>query len=498
MNEESEEKTNSEEKETSTTSSTSTTSTTRRPTKLNHQRRRRSANFPAPTGNKRCIDNFRNCPIFGPILGRSLIGGSPILGAANPSKAADEPTLIQRYETDSNVASVQTVPDDNEAVETVVQEKRSILKPGLSFLEKLSLPAAKTENLLHGNIPHSIESFEAVQKTSNDMADSSQSESVNVKQPAVSKASPTARHSVPDYNPDDFLPSFEYFPKSQPTYANYQPFKPSEPSEHSTPEKSHSNSHHDVMNSHHEDKNHVVAGPLPFVTNKFYDVQAPPLPDISHDHKHLLDHHVDKTPVINKGCRCDPEQFHELLQHMQSSYSQFHNGMMQLFDTFKSQSNCGGHGAADSSGSASYKAPDYEVLCADKNNFNADPSLHLKCQNALHESNVNPTSGYYSPPGSDIKHGGFENQFLPYSEFLKMMGNVNANSGTVLSDSHSIPDIKPVTSEPDHMGEITKKLKEHINQFEDVVTEPEEESQLNLLKAKMKSFLDKWNRAKTN
>jgi hypothetical protein len=466
-NEKSEEKPQeSQKKETS-----STTSTTKKP---KSNRRRRSAQILSSTNNKRCIGRY---------FGESILG-DPIVGASNPN-AED----CDRYESENDFVS----SSDNHAVESIMQatpSKRHLFT-GKSLGENhrlnlfsnfVALPL-KSDDLIHGKLQNSFESHELQKSLSDDSSQASATPHVTAVRPVTAPNLPQ-NVNLPQFNPNDFLPSYEYFPKAS---NNFQ----QSPSPPSRPQNSRPN---------------IVVGPSPLKSTPFYE--------------HTLRSEEPEQQValsIQKpsSCRCDPEHFNELLRHMQSSYNQFHNGMMQLFDTFQSQSNCGSsRQIADSSSSPSQKNVDLNVLCRDKNAINSDPNLVASCQRAFAESQTDPSAGYYKPPGAAaVPTGGFKNQFLSYADYIKMMRNVNANSGTVLSssfDPHDDDDDDQVASQHaiDSQEQTVSQLKQHIGQYQpEIVAAPapeleepqvEETSPKSPLKFEIKSLLDTWNSRRKN
>lgn len=467
--------------------------------KSKSSRRRRSLG-----SNKRCISK-----LFGGF------GASPILGAANPtadesSNDSSDPVVgsahaaaDDRYESDSS-----SKIEDNQVEESIlqaVQTKKQLFggKLSLGDPEKtLSLfknlgSGQKNEILIHGRVPSSLESKEAGKKLTGE-ADSAQEESSG---PPGVEAFPPPQFSTYEYQLSDdayeFLPpSYEYFPQHRPAFT--------QPASHPAnipvvvpPARSSSTFENRPLPSLDFDQpilpeNAPPSPPKPFVigpsaikSSPLYDLLSSPAPS---EEVALANHqdHQSQQP----GCRCSPEQFNELLHHMQSSYNQFHNGMIQLFDTFKSQVNCGSNvpQITDSSGS-----PSSPELCRDKNFVNSDPELAKSCQRYFAEANIDPSSGYYDVPGVDeVKAGGFRNQFLSYADYIRMVHNVNNNAGSVLSSSQEINDdfVAAARGGPqDDSHEVTvNKLRSHINNFQDVVAAPEPEPEPKAPESKSRIF----------
>lgn len=479
--------------------------------KTKSSRRRRDANFLPLPKPKMCLqDLFKtdptlyrsklNLPTFNsPFFGSPLLGSAaptvvssvsdPVVGAPQPDLLEDEEDQPQRYEKENLQASIPLVSEDSHDQENVAaaspdhsaaevsndeilestqhvscdevtHAKRSLFtgKNGLSFLERL-----KSENLLHGNPITSLESTESLKKVSNDEADSSQSEST-----VQQRIDTTPMVAAPLYNSADYLPSYEYFPKNP---SNFYQSYPSQ----SYPSQSQPNQVYEKE---------VVIGPSAFKSNPIYNPENHPIAEIPVEKLHQLDAlksqvqknlnelAIPKSAVAPQGCRCDPEQFNQLLYHMQASYSQFQNSMSQLFETFRSQANCAGK-TSDSSVSPSHSSFDFKTQCADKNNVNADPILYGLCASAFAEARVNPSSGYYEPPGVNIKTGGFQNQFLSYADYVRMMQNVNANGNTLISSGDEFQYYQPAPRTKSTEA-ITKDLKSYVNSMPDEVPAFEE------------------------
>lgn len=422
-------------------------------------RQRRSPQKTA--GNKRCIGDF--------LRGKSSC--DPILGASKQDAAAPSNTVASRYDSKNTIASqnVQsTQAEDNLAEESFLQANAvknsfdsgssfAIEKPkGLDFLSKFSLPS-KSEKLFHGNILNSFESNEL--RPSNVDESSSQFNSASFSKVEPFSVQPIVQpnHEIPQYNPNDYLPSYEYFPKNSPKSNERSQFN-----------AQNDNDDDDDRSSSHFQR--VVVGPSSVMTTPLYKKDMVALQDVSLK--------VEKPPQIPshpqsspQGCQCDSEQFEDLLNHMQSGYSKFHNGMMQLFETFKSQSNCGSNVHRDSSSAPSQSQFNYQVECRDRNVVNGNPQLAAKCRDAFSDSRVNPSSGYYQPPTKSDQPGAFENQFLSYADYVKMISNVNANSGTILSSAYDLDSEIAGSSNPNYHHEQQKQtvdqLRQHFEVYQD-------------------------------
>lgn len=453
--------------------------TTKKPKMKINSRRRRQAERSPSLGNKRCIAD--------------LFAGfrrDSILGAQNPN-AAD----CDRYESENEVASsnaeAKTIVVDNDQVEASVLQASPTTKQLLGGMFTKSLKSFKKLPKKTENLPISVESNEIFKK---------------IEEPEPFSAPQFSTYQVPSYQPSNYLPSFEFFPKNRPISQDFQDYPSQDKPSAVVGPSSFKTTHYDdkidfsapsfspnqpqfpqhSLPTH--DKSFVI-GPSSFKSTSFSDVGS------QHEISHTLKHHTDKT--VSSDCRCDPEHFDDLLHHMESSYTQFHNGMNQLFDTFKSQTNCG---SKDST--SSHSNFDYNVHCHDKNAINADSELSKLCQKAFIESGVEPSGGFYKPPGaSDVKTGGFKNQFLSYTDYLKMMQNVNSNSGTVLSSSNDINDDivsasqKLLLPDDDSQENTANQLRQHFSQFQDetvaaeVAAAPEPSEEKSPLRFQIKSFL---------
>lgn len=442
-------------------------------------RQRRSAKC-ASTGNKRCI---------GQLFGSNPFFRDSILGVVNPN-AADTSKDTGRYESQNEFASLVKVhskrSSDNVADESILQaipihnqlqlNALGVQPNRLNLFSRKNL-SSKNENLLHGNIAFSSEK-QSSESSKADESSSSQAGSNAIYhhhhhgsfpiQPMVQPAD-QPQYDVPQYRPEDYLPSYEYFPKNSPSF-NPPQSHPTQPSRTDESQPNHPN---------------YVFGPNSYKSTTLYDVDLQAkdsLLPLSSSAAPTLSAVSSSSPspspsTSTSGCRCDPEQFNDLLHHMQSSYKQFHNGMIQLFETFKSQSNCASnsppmiYGDGDSSSSHSHPNFDYKTLCADRNAVNSDLELATRCIDAFPDSHINPSSGFYEPPGQQIKTGGFENQFMSYADYIKMMRNVNANTGTVLSSAYDMDDRIVASAhsvaQDDTQDQTSNQLRQHLDKIKD-------------------------------
>jgi hypothetical protein len=457
--------------------------------KTKSSRRRRSV-----MANKRCIgrlfDGFRNGPILGvanpAVDDSSLDSSDPVVGARH-ADAAD----CDRYESDSELALKVNV-GDNHAEESILQAvptKKQLWggKLSLGAPEKLfkNLAAGqKNEVLMHGRVPSSEESIDVSRKAMESESDSAQEESVD--SPVVEAFPPPqfSHYEPPSQETNDYLPSYEYFPQNRPQHDPQAPYQEKPTSSvvvGPSPMPLYEHKQHDFslpplpFDQPQLPQNAPPSAPKPFVIGPSA-VKSQPL----YDHLSAAPsevavakpHHVESSPP---GCRCDPEQFNDLLHHMQTSYTQFHRGMIQLFDTFKSQVNCGSNTPRITDSSSSPSTPD---LCRDRNHVNADPELAKSCQKYFADANVDPSSGYYVPPGAeDIQRGGFKNQFMSYADYLKMIQNVNYNAASVLSSSSDLDDdiVNAARDAPDNDSheKTVNQLRSHIDHFQEPTPEPE-------------------------
>lgn len=165
---------------------------------------------------------------------------------------------------------------------------------------------------------------------------------------------------------------------------------------------------------------------------------------------------------LPSGCKCDPEVFEELLHHMHSGYTQYHNGMMKLFDTFKAKADCpnGNRGSSTSPSQADFDPR----LCADRNFLNARPDLAQLCQQ------------YSAPtPSKSVPASNHNGQFLSYADYIRMVQNVNSNSGTILSSSQDVPDeVVGNSLEPKHNEGSRMDTASQIKDFSDsIIVQPD-------------------------
>ena len=499
LEEKSPEKKKSSTSTSSTTSTTTTTTTTTKKPPVKWSRQRRNAINCDSSNGKRCIGQFFNSPLF-----RNALLGAPNPNAVEPSKET------ARYDRSVNLVSQKVQSEkveDSLTEESILQGVR--LKPqsfikfpfdgenNLSFFAPLKMTTPLkmispliSENLLHGNI-NSIESneypltssFNEVGSSQSDLTGqpyeanlgSSQSDSTvqpYEAKPIIEPSSPSNNSPVyrpedaPVYRPEDYLPSYEYFPKNPKPSSNPEPYYAQGGQE---------------FQSHHQT---FPVGPSSFQTTPFAGKVAEnslaKLDEIAAPMERSVARTTSETystpSVAPSGCRCDPDQFNDLLDHMQKSYLQFHNGMIQLFKTFQSQSNCGSgttQNGRDSSSSPSNSNFDYRVNCRDRNFNQENPELALKCKDYFDDSNVNPSSGIYEVPGVSIKSGGFQNQFMTFADYAKMMGNVNTNSGTLMSSTFDLNNqivgsAKTPVIDNDREN-MAKQLKQHISQYKDPV-----------------------------
>lgn len=252
-------------------------------------------------------------------------------------------------------------------------------------------------------------------------------------------------------NPGDYLPfpSYEYFPRpcsqSNSIPQSYQPPQDSIPS------------YQDQIPQH---QNKIVIGPSSIKTTPLYQYNLMS-PQDQQDNQEV-------GVSISSGCKCDPEVFDELLHHMHAGYTQYHNGMMKLFDTFKTKAACASSVNRESSSSPSL--PVFDVtLCADRNNLNAHPELIQLCQQAYLANGQNRAPAVSGPTAG----------FLSYADYAKMVQNVNANYNTVVSSSQddSVVGAAPVQQNHDEEREqIMSQLKTHMaNNPEPIIVQPAEE-----------------------
>lgn len=208
-------------------------------------------------------------------------------------------------------------------------------------------------------------------------------------------------------NPGDYLPfpSYEYFPRpcdqSKPqSQSNFAPQSNQIPQGYLSPQ-----------DAPPQQQNRIVVGPSSMKTT-FYDPRLGAAPEEPQDQQVGV-----ALPSTPSGCKCDPEVFDELLHHMHSGYTQYHNGMMKLFDTFKTKADCP-NGARGASSSIDFDPR----LCADRNLVIVTPGLAELCQQ--HNEAIVPKTG---------------GQYMSYADYIRMMQNVNFNPGTIISSSQDVP-----------------------------------------------------------
>lgn len=247
----------------------------------------------------------------------------------------------------------------------------------------------------------------------------------------------------------------------------------------------------------------------------FYDDYLPPR---EHQPNQGNYDHTTHEPNINRGCQCDSERLDILLQQMQSNHKYYHDGIMQIFKTFKSQLNNNGNEVESSSKSYqpvdSYSAhsqqtPDYNTICRDA--IHTDLQHSNICNNVFGGPDINPSSSF-NEPGRAIAHGGFQQQFMTYGDYVRMLTNVNNNPKTLLGESlHPSDDIDGMLmlqareheDDPYHAQnlKISNELKTYIDAYTDPILESnsndadmkaaeEDNSSLMSLEKRFKSFLD--------
>ena len=234
-------------------------------------------------------------------------------------------------------------------------------------------------------------------------------------------------------------------------------------------------------------------------------------------------HHSDST--------YNSHNFDELLNQMQSKYQTFHTGMSQLFDSYKSQSGSFQNMMDQQDSHSSHsKHFDFNARCQDQNGVNVDPHLskmcHLDYRDDVEKSNLTEN---YQPPLNVAPTNEHKNKFVSFSDYVKMIQNVNRNSGTLLvnhKNGELLGAAVPLTEESEeqpighHKQGILNDLRLHIDSFTEtdqeatsepdpqveaeidpVVanSEPEETLQINQedsLRNRFQLFLDKLNTRK--
>lgn len=393
-------------------------------------RRRREVPSPS-TNNKRCI-TFTD-PIF---LGVPFSSGIPLLGAPNPNAAAEDDSAqdlisnpsenCERYETVKKGLFPTKNHMDNVPQDTILQFQAIPPANGIkSLFDKFSLPL-KSDKLIHGNIlGDTNESLDPVSEAS---------ESVQVDDNNV---------AVPFSGDENSQDASQYLP---------QP----------------------VSQFPQKNIDDIVAapniGPTSFVTTNYATGE-----NFASNIRNKLDNVKNKIMLpISKhepACNCNYENYHNLIDRIQSSYNHFQNQMSDIFQQFQAEE-------SSRSNTDSYSSPtihadiDYNVVCKDVNALSSTPELREVCHElssaARNAQNI-PAPQPQQSSGNEL----FRNDFLSYQDYIKMVTNVNANPKTLVSNyGTNFPMVaapNPTGSDPrnDERSNTVKLIKEYVKDLPD-------------------------------
>lgn len=432
-------------------------------------RRKRAADVPYTS--KRCIEE--------------LLRGAPLLGAANPSMTAKNADC-ERYDDESQLSQSKNTLDDNQAEESnlqaiplnlnkiVIGSSRDDYKYYNAF--KNVLQPSKSDTLIHGRYgSNSIESNESSQKSNSNIQKNTFGTNSNTGGNMNDKKSTIVQ---PGYNSNQNYKS----PQSQneqnreqrPYYENTNPkgFQKSPSSMMTTLYDPQLGSSHPSSESESAPSNEVVA------SNQEQQNLNDGSQLMQSDPNQASDQVQD--PIVGnphmQGPSYNAQNFDELLNQMQSHYKTFHSGMSQLFDSFKSQSSSF-QSMMDQRDSHSSHSKHFEInarLCQNQNDVNADlnPSKMCHLDHGDQFENSNPAES--SEPPVNVPQ---PKPFVSYADYVKMIRNVNRNSGTLLvghNNGELLGAAAPLTEQSEehpighHKQGILSDLRTHIDSFTDV------------------------------
>ncbi|XP_070498784.1 uncharacterized protein [Chironomus tepperi] len=416
--------------------------------KTSSRRRRRREVLSPSTNAKRCISltdpiflgspalpSFHGAPALPTFPGAPLFGTGPLLGAPNPNAAGDDSTQDQvsnpsdnceRYETVKKGLCPTKIQTDNVPQETRLQFQAVPPANGIkSFFDKMSLPI-KSDKLIHGNIlGDTNESLDAISEAS---------ESVQVDENNV---------GVP-YSGDDNLG----LPQSQDA-SQYLPQSTS------------------------QDANDPVVGapnigPISFASSSF-GVTDNMASNVRYDMSNMRN--SINVPSFNRQshqapCRCNYENYNNLINRIQSSYQHFQTDMSEIFEQFKAAESSRSKGDSDTAPTINPDM-DYNVVCSDVNAVGSSPEMRKLCHEFKASSFNVPASHHNSVNNLH------RNDYLSYQDYIRMVTNVNANPNTLVSSSG--PDYpivgapNPTSSDPetDERSNTVKLIKEYIKDLPD-------------------------------
>lgn len=399
----------------------------------------------ASTNAKRCI-TFTD-PIFlgDPFGGLNPFSGiTPLLGAPNPNAAAKDDSTqdlasnpsenCERYETVKKGLFPTTIQMDNVPQDTILQFQAIPPANGIkSLFDKFSLPL-KSDNLIHGNIlGDTNESLDAISEAS---------ESVQVDDNHVGIPISVDENLV--------LPqTHDYLPQSASQLSQ-------------------------------KNIDEVVGapniGPTSFVSTNYGTAQ-----NFASNVRYELDNvkNTIKLPTIQNQqnhpspCNCNYENYHNLLNRMQSSYNHFQNQMSEIFEQFKVSE------SSRRKNHDSYSSPtinldmDFNVVCKDVNALGSSPELRAVChelnsaaQNSIRNQNL-------PQPHQSSATELHKQDFLSYPDYIRMMSTVNTNPNTLVSNyGTNFPIVgapNPTNSDlkTDQRSNTVKLIKEYVRDLPD-------------------------------
>lgn len=442
----------------------------------------------------------------------------------------------ERYDDESELSQSKNTLDDNQAEESnlqaiplnlnkiVIGSSRDDYKYYNAF--KNFLQPSKSDTLIHGRYAsNSIESNESSQKSnSNNQKNTfgtSSKTGGNMKSTIVQpRYNANQNYNSPQYTNSPPLSQNEQNREQKPYYENTNP-------------KGFQKSPSSIMTTLYDPQ---LASPHPSSESE----SAPSNEEVAlnqeqqnlNDGSQLLQSDPNQAsdqvqdPVVGnphmQGPSYHAQNFDELLNQMQSNYQTFHSGMSQLFDSFKSQSSSF-QSMMDQRDSHSSHSKHFEInaRCQNQNDVIADPHLSKMCHldHGHQFGNSNPAESS-EPPVNVPPTNEFQKPFVSYADYVKMIRNVNRNSGTLLvghNNGEFLGAAAPLTEQSEehpighHKQGILSDLRTHIDSFTDVEQvaaaepkpeveaeidpivaqpEPEQKNEEGSLKQRFQAFLD--------
>ena len=439
------------------------------------RRSKRAADVPYTS--KRCIED--------------LLRGGPLLGAANPSMTAKKADC-ERYDDESQLSQTKNTLDDNQAEESILQaiplnQNRIVIgssKDDYKYYNAFkTVQQPKSDSLIHGRYAsNSIESNESSQKSNSNNQKTSfasnsysggnmNSQKSNVVQPGYETYNSNQNFNSPQYTNSLPQSQNEQNREEPPYYENNKPkgfrkspssiittlYDPQLGSPHPHSESKYLPSNEDSTLSSEQQNSNVDPQSLQSDSNQASD--------------QLQDSIVGNQQ--RSGPSYNSQNFDELLNQMQSTYQSFHHGMSQLLESFKSQSSSFQNMMDQrDSHSSNTKHFDFNARCQNQNQVNADPQLSKMC----HLDYGDQTRNSNEPPTNVPSTNVFQNQFVSYADYVKMVRNVNRNSGTLLvghKNGELLGAAAPLTEESEehpighHKQGVLNDLRTHIDSFTD-------------------------------